>query len=268
MKIVSYNIKCDLPEGALEQHPEHFPEPMRRNTFAARSALIREVLEREKPDIVGFQELQPHMVRWMKENLPEYAFVGHGREKALDGEHMLLGYRRDKLDLWGLETFWLSPDPYVPGSRYEDQSICPRVCTTALLHGGEFPFPFRVYLTHLDHESVSARMKGLSQILRKMEDDTDRLLTPCFLMGDFNAQPGDVELSPIKDFPSLGLRDLTENVGPTFHNFGQMDPIKIDYIFATAPFELKGAGRWHEDREGIYLSDHDPVYAEVTVSQR
>lgn len=265
MKVVTFNIKCDIPPQVLEREADRFPEALRRNTFAVRAPLIREKIGSEQPDVIGFQEVQPHMIQWMKENLPEYTFVGHGRDKDLLGEHMLLGYRREKLDLWGLETVWLSPDPYLPGSRYEEQSVCPRICTTALFHTEEFPFPIRVYLTHLDHESIPARMKGLSQILRQMEDDTDRILTPCILMGDLNAEPDSLELSPIGEYRSLGLRDVSAHVGSTFHNFGLDEPIKIDYIFVTDPFQAVSACRWHEERDGVYLSDHDPVCVELTV---
>lgn len=260
MKVVTYNIKCD-PVGLTEADWQRMPASLRRNSFAARQQLIEEKLRAEQPDIIGFQETQPHMIRWLKEHFPDYIFMGNGREKDLSGETMLLGVKKNKFDLWGLSTVWLSPDPYVPGSRYEDQSSCPRTCLTALLRTDEFPFPIRVYLTHLDHESVSARYKGLNQILRQMEDDTDRLLTPCILMGDMNAEPGDMEFEPIRQYTSLALRDVTKDVGPTFHDFGEGVPSKIDYIFVTEPFRAVSACRWHEEKDGIFLSDHDPVCA-------
>ena len=70
-----------------------------------------------------------------------------------------------------MQSYWLSETPYVPASRYAEQSICPRICNEALLEdletGKVFP--------HCKHPSGShigaqARILGLRQILEKIKD--------------------------------------------------------------------------------------------------
>ena len=51
--------------------------------------LILEKIRQEKPDIIGFQEVLPHVAAWLKENLTEYYIAGCGREKDLTGEKLV-----------------------------------------------------------------------------------------------------------------------------------------------------------------------------------
>lgn len=240
MKIVTFNIRCDYNQDG-------------ENSFAARKELILRCIRRERPDIIGFQETLPHVVRWLRENLGDYTVAGCGREAELDGEHMLLACRRDSLQLLGLSTFWLSPTPEQPGSRYADQSICPRCCCEALLREEETNRVFRIFVTHLDHETAYAREEGLRLILKQMGE-----ATPTILLGDFNACPDAPELAPLR--AHTALRDVTADSGPTFHNYGQAAE-KIDYILATPEFLPESTKVWADCENGVFLSDHYPVEA-------
>ena len=77
-----------------------------------------EVLEREQPDLVGFQEVTDDMRTWLTEHLHGYTLQGCGRERNCHGESMLLGYRTGVCELLALENRWLSPTPDVPGSTF------------------------------------------------------------------------------------------------------------------------------------------------------
>lgn len=114
MKYVTFNIRCDYGEDG-------------DNNFVYRKPLILEKISQEKPDIIGFQEVRPHVAVWLKENLPEYYVVGCGRGEDLAGEAMVIAYRKNRYQIVSLETFWLSPTPYVPGPVMR----C-RVCARAL----------------------------------------------------------------------------------------------------------------------------------------
>ncbi|MGI5894687.1 MAG: endonuclease/exonuclease/phosphatase family protein [Candidatus Merdivicinus sp.] len=252
MKLVTFNIRCDFGQDA-------------ENNFEYRKPLILKRIAAEKPDLIGFQEVLPHVQKWLRENLTGYTVVGCGRSADFQDEAMTIAVRNDTTELLGLETFWLSPDPYLPGSRYPGQSECPRICTSVIVNNQEMPGPIRVYNTHLDHIGAQARMQGLSQILRQMEDDSDRVTIPAVLMGDFNAVPDSVELSPIEQFESLSLSDLTAGIPITYHNYhrGEEAAAKIDYIFATPPFHANPAVCWEDHEDGVYLSDHYPVCVEI-----
>lgn len=255
MKIVTFNIRGDFGiDGA--------------NNFDCRKPLILRRLAAEQPDIIGFQEVMPHVQRWLRQSLPGYTVVGCGRTADYADEAMTLAIRNDAAELLGLDVFWLSPEPYCPGSRYAHQSECPRTCTAAIVNAAELGRPVRVYNTHLDHLDAEARLLGLRQILRRMEADAARLPMPAVLMGDFNATPGSPELAPLAgEDPPLGLRDLTAQLPLTFHNFyrGQEPCCKIDYLFATPQWKSAGVCRWMDEENGVYLSDHYPICARLTL---
>ena len=137
MKFVTFNIRCDFGQDGA-------------NNFIYRRPLILEKIRQEKPDIIGFQEVLPHVAAWLKENLTEYYIAGCGREKDLTGEAMIIAYRKERFQSVSLETFWLSPTPYVPGSRYPVQSMCPRTATDVVFEDMETGKVFRVINTHLD----------------------------------------------------------------------------------------------------------------------
>lgn len=248
MKIVTFNIRGDFGvDGA--------------NDFCHRKPLILKKLRQVQPDIVGFQEVLPHVAAWMRAELPEYDVVGCGRETALTGEQATIIFRRDKFTLIEMRTFWLSPTPLVPGSRYAEQSWCPRTATELLLMCNADGKVFRVINTHLDHEGSEARRLGLSQILQHIYSAPLFPDAPVILMGDFNAPPDSVELQAFAAYP--GYINATANVGTTFHDFMRLpDGPQIDYIFLQGFRSFGSQEKWMETETGVYLSDHYPVCIE------
>lgn len=112
MKFVTFNIRLDNHQDGIYN-------------FDCRKEPILRKLRDEKPDILCFQEVLPHALTWLRENLPEYYVVGCGRGPEFDDEASAIACRKDSVELMGFETFWLSPTPHLPGSRYAAQSPCP-----------------------------------------------------------------------------------------------------------------------------------------------
>ncbi len=110
------------------------------------------------------------MAVWLKENLPEYYVVGCGRGEDLAGEAMVIAYRKKPLSDREPRNLLAVADPYVPGSRYAVQSVCPRTATDAVFQDLESGKVFRVINTHLDHEGSEARKLGLEQILAHLDE--------------------------------------------------------------------------------------------------
>ena len=249
MKVVTFNIRGDFGVDG-------------QNDFCHRKPLILRKLSQEKPDIIGFQEVLPHVAAWMRQALPEYDVVGCGREKDLTGEQMTVIFRRDKFQLISMQTFWLSPTPNVPGSRYAEQSRCPRTTTELVLREAETGKVFRVVNTHLDHEGTLARQLGLAQLLRHLEALDFLPDAPVILMGDFNAAPDSQELQIISQHPDY--TNAAMDMGVTFHGFMTAEAAgQIDYIFIKGGIRAVRAEKWTDEQNGVYLSDHYPVCARV-----
>lgn len=238
---VSFNIRMDTESDG------DFAFKYRKN------GIVERIME-ETPDVIGFQEVLPHVYKEMEEALPQYAFVGCGRETDLKGESAVIAYLKSRFTLCALETFWLSNTPKIPGSRFPLQSTCPRTAAMAVLHP-ENGTPIRIINTHLDHEFKEAREEGLKLIMKRICEEP----LPAILTGDFNAAPNDPELTLLFQKAS-GLQDATAGITDTFHNYRREEPSKIDYIF-TKDFQLKKSGIW--ESEAPFLSDHNPVWAKL-----
>lgn len=252
MKLVTFNIRCDYGQDG-------------ENCFRFRKPFIKKKILHEKPDVICFQEVLPHVATWLKEELEEYYMVGCGRSAELDSEQVSVAFRKTKLNLISMDTFWLSATPFVPGSRYQEQSECPRVCTEVVLEDIREKKAFRLMNVHLDHLGAEARMLGLRQMLKKAKGE--RLLpdVPIIMAGDFNAVPESWEIQEIEK--ASEYINLTKGIGVTFHGFLPQEAEEtIDYIYlrnsdkkATEKLVCKSVEKW-EDREGaVWLSDHYPV---------
>lgn len=248
MKVVTFNIRGDFGVDG-------------KNDFCYRKPLILKKLTEEQPDIIGFQEVLPHVAAWIQNELKGYCVVGCGREKNLAGEQMTVAFRRDAFNLIEMRTFWLSPTPFVPGSRYENQSWCPRTATELVLMEHASGKAFRVVNTHLDHEGSDARRRGLQQILQHLECTEFFPEAPVVLMGDFNASPGSEELKVFNDY--AGYKNAAADIGVTFHGFMlAANAEQIDYIFLKGRVEPIRVWKWTDEQTGVYLSDHYPVCVE------
>lgn len=256
IRVCTYNLRIDAPSDG-------------KNSFQNRRDFIRGHFPAYHADLVGFQETAPHMRQWLTENLPGYQVCGLGREADLQGESNPIAYQTDRFDLAGLDMFWLSDTPWVPGSRFStDQSDCPRICTVAALRCRKSGEVIRVYNTHLDHLGPTAQAQGLTLVLNRMAEDYARRPLGVVLMGDFNAFPDSLVYKSAQGFAGCGapLADVTADLGGTFHDFGRLSqPQKIDYIFTNLPCDPARSFLARDQEDGVYLSDHYPVGAVLRV---
>lgn len=252
LKFMSFNLRVDNTGDGI-------------NSFTNRFHRVVEILEQEKPDLVGFQEVTDGMRARLRDHLPGYTVQGCGREKNYHGESMLIAYRTGEVELIALENIWLSPTPQVAGSTYGgDQSSCPRMFTSALVKHNDLDAPFYFINTHLDHVGKEARYLGAMQLVQYVSSHREHFV----LTGDFNATPDAREIGLIT--AALADRkavDCTADLGGTFHGFGRIPPeemAKIDYIFTDGKCE---SSYIVEDVpvDGQFYSDHNAVCAHITL---
>lgn len=92
MKIVSFNIRCDFGQDGGQN-------------FSFRKGGILKKISQEKPDIIGFQEVLPHISEWLRDNLSDYIVVGCGRSEDLKDESMTLALKKKLYNFWGSKFF-------------------------------------------------------------------------------------------------------------------------------------------------------------------
>lgn len=263
MKICTFNIRVDTPVDGNNSFS------LREGNTHCRKPLVKSALRREMPDIIGFQEVLPHVRTWFEEKFTEYNLIGCGRECDRDGESTPIAYKRDRFYLMASDTFWLSPTPYLPGSRFPtDQSGCPRTCCCAVLMDKTNGGIIRVYNTHLDHVGERAREQGMRVVLERIKaDDGVYAEVPSVLMGDFNATPDSPFLQEVEGFVSAGapITDVSAHSGFTFHAYHPDESsAKIDYIFTNARCTPEQTYLLSDEEDGVYVSDHYPVICNIS----
>ena len=255
LRVCTFNLRTDAAVDGV-------------NAFSGRTPLIAREFPKYEADVVGFQEVKPHMRDWLETNLAGYTVAGTGRGADLRDEHCVIAYRSDRFLLASLDTFWLSDTPRVPGSRFHtDQSGCPRICTAAVLLTREARRPLRVYNTHLDHVGRLAQAQGMTLILSRIAaDEAVWPGAPVVLTGDMNALPDSPVIASAAAFTAGGrpLIDITAGVGPTYHGYHpEKTHAKIDYIFTSAVSDPARSRTLRDEENGVYFSDHYPVLGEI-----
>lgn len=251
------------------------------NDWSERKVPISNYVLKNQIEVIGFQEVLNNQLLDLQTLLPQYKFVGVGRDDGQNkGEYSPIFYDSTKFEALRSGTFWLSPTPEIPSKGWD--AALNRICTYALLKKRSNPQELIwVFNTHFDHIGVEARLRSaeliLAQIAIFLKDPNtatslNDLNTPVILLGDFNMEETDAGIELIKaqfkDFSCLRIPDPKKGkkyheicFAPTFNGFTKTstDDKRIDYIFGTdsiIPFECKVDTATF----GLsYPSDHFPV---------
>lgn len=228
-----------------------------------RMPLLTKMLKIANPDSFGVQEAHKEWMDGISAALPEYAYVGVGRDDgAEEGEYSAVFYKKDKFTVEESNTFWLSETPDKPGLGWDAR--CVRVCTWVKLKDKENGKVYVHMNTHLDHIGIVARVEGVKLI---KETAASFGGVPVVCTGDFNVPEGTdcyVEMVKGNMGDSRYMAPDSDN-GYTFHAFKPEETQSIiDYVFAdketVRPQAFKVLNFKIDDQ---FYSDHYAVYADV-----
>lgn len=170
------------------------------NNWQARREALAQLVESERPEVVGFQEVLPDQFAWLRERFPAYEFVGVGRNANGGGEASPVAFLKERFSVVTNGTFWLSTTPDTPGSKSWGAAF-PRVCTYAVLKDKGTGQVFSFADTHTDHKSEEAREKGMLLIIERMKEFGKG--APIVFVGDHNC----LEFEK----PSVAVRELLDD---------------------------------------------------------
>ncbi len=260
LKLMTYNLK--------------YASPTFEPSWEIRREMQVEMIRKYDPDIIGTQEGLKEQIDYLMDQLPEYDVVGEGRKGGDDDEHMAIFFKREKFRLREMQSFQLSGTPEIIGSGPE---INPRMVTWVRLalinrpnEGEESPYPqdyrghwentreFYVFNTHYFNGSNQALARlNASRLISERINRLNRFgewsdERPVFLMGDFNCRPGSAPYNIlVGDENSYSLKNSFEDVS------------KIDWILYRGPVEVLKYKEIDCNLNGIYPSDHNPIYIEA-----
>jgi len=256
MAVMTMNIRYDNPGDG-------------ENAWGNRKEEVVSMMQFYHPAIIGLQEALWHQLNYLNTGLPDYAYVGVGRDDGHQkGEFSAILFDTTKLHLLETQTFWLSPTPDTVSVGWD--AAMERICTYGVFLRRDLQDTLFVFNCHYDHIGEIARRMSSLLILDKIREFglSDKQVV---VMGDLNSEP---EEEPTRVFREE-LKDAHEiseqpPYGPegTFNAF-EVDSVvirRIDYIFVK---NLKVNSYRHVDdrrRNNLYLSDHLPVMVEVSVS--
>ena len=223
---------------------------------------VRRLLERERPTLLGAQEVLPHQAGLPREALGDaYRLLGHGRGARGAGEGCPLLYDAERLDLVEWEQGALSSRPDVAGSRSWG-SLYPRVFVRAVFRDRATGGRFTAVNTHLDVLSPLARRRAAEAIIARIGDGA------AIVTADFNAGP---RAAPRRVLESAGLDDswsiAEAHLSPEWstHILGRRPrrgSARIDAIHVRG-FDVARVGIEARPVQGGWPSDHLPVQAVV-----
>lgn len=247
--VISYNIRLNTPDDG-------------DNIWDKRKASSVTMVKMEKPDFLCVQEAYFVQLQYLLKNLPNYAYVGVGRDDGRHGgEHMAILYDKKRYDLVEHGDFWLSATPDVCSKGWD--AACYRIVTWGYFldkKTGKFVYCFN---THLDHVGEVARCESVKLIAQRINEIAKDKTAPIFLTGDFNSDINNKIFNPLKKVMKQARKDarVTDNMG-TYNGWGSApNNIVIDHIFYknAKPVMFKTL---NENKYGRPLiSDHYPIKA-------
>jgi endonuclease/exonuclease/phosphatase family metal-dependent hydrolase len=259
LNIMTFNIRLNVASDSL-------------NAWPHRKDMVASQIQFHEANIVGVQEALYDQMMDLQARLTAYKYVGVGRDDGKQkGEFSAIFYDTARLQLMQSQTFWLSEQPTVPGSKGWDAAIT-RIVTWAKFKDRKTKKQFFAFNTHFDHMGKIARRESAKLLLKKVKEIAGYY--PVVVTGDFNSKPSDEPIQVITDTSNADhLIDsksisATGHYGPdgTFNGFKskEVDDQPIDYIF------LKNGGRvlkhatFSQSWEGHFSSDHFPVFARIS----
>jgi len=278
LRVMSFNVLLDWrKEGPY--------------TWANRRNSVASMIRFHHVDVAGLQEPLRNQVDDLSNLLPEYAWLGIGREDGKTrGEYAAIFYRKGRLEVLESGSFWLSETPDVPGSLGWD-AACVRITTWARFKDKCTGNEFFLFNTHFDHVGITAQAESACLLLKQIKDIAGDF--PVIVTGDFNCVENSEAYRIMTGAASGSQKDETDHMVDafyaslhgnhgavvSFHGFDEeiqkakeengcdFERIKIDYIFVKNGIKVLQHGILDEKFNGRYPSDHSPVVSDIVIDR-
>ena len=291
LNVGSFNIRNGGPLRPGQERPKK-GDYSKFNGWDDRKQYLCDMINLEAFDVFGSQEVRKKQLDEMMALLPDYDYVGVGRDDGAEkGEYCPVIYRKKEFKLLNSGTFWLSETPNEVTKGWD--AACYRVCTWAYLQRKSDKARFYFLSTHLDHKGKEARINGGKLVIDWIKEHCKG--ENVIVVGDFNVtQSSDT----YKVFVDSGILEDTYETAKykfaptgTFNGFNprRYTPYRIDHIFVSkgtkvsrygvltyhyfrdmtakeeamdtlAPKEIKG-----ENRDTKCISDHYAIQSFITL---
>lgn len=248
---VCYLHAQDLTVGSYNIRYDNQSDREKGNGWEQRCPLITQQILFNDFDIFGAQEVLHNQLQDLLKNLPQYAYIGVGRDDgATKGEYTPIFYKKDRFKLLRSGHFWLSEDTETANKGWD--AALPRICTWGEFRDLKKKKKVWFFNLHFDHVGVEARKQSarlvLDMIKKKCGNDA------VILTGDFNVDQTNESYQLLAN--STILSDTYEKaeiryaLNGTFNSFkgDRATNSRIDHIFVS--------GKLKTDRYGILTDSY------------
>jgi len=246
LTIVSYNIRY------YNDNCDHG-----KRHWYVRAPYVLRMIEKLQPDVLCLQEVHPPQYAYLKKHLAGYdSVIGYREERGVHSEACPIFYNAARFTLLDSGTFWLSDTPDVQ-SKFED-SWHYRIASFAKLRDADGTV-FTVFNTHPDYRIEDVRIRQLRVLADRIEKTEGKVI----VTGDMNAVKGEKALEPFEAMLKDSKDFRGDVFGATFNGFGEKPEEWIDFIYLPKDCTLVDTGIDKTLYDGVYPSDHYPIYAKV-----
>lgn len=220
-------------------------DSVKGNGWGKRYPVIANLIRFHEFDIFGTQEGFRHQLEDLKKALPEYDYIGVGRDDGKDkGEHSAIFYRTDLFDVLDKGDFWLSETPDKPSKGWD--AVLPRICSWGHFKHKKNGKEFLFFNLHMDHVGKQARVESAFLVQEKMKEFGSEL--PAILTGDFNVDQTHSSYNAFVEkgilLDSYEVADFRYAENGTFNSFDpdNFTESRIDHIFISPTLHVKKFG--------------------------
>ena len=245
---LSFNLRFGLADDGV-------------NNWDHRKKALPALFEKYHPDFIGLQEANDFQIDYLAKILDGYDFIGKRSPAPSSWQNNVIFFK-SKWDPTVSRHLFLSQTPTVP-SKFQD-SRWPRQCTI-----GMFTNSHRKMICINTHFDFAENVQTNSAVLIMEQLSKLPSNVPAVLLGDFNSTPkqncygiftGEKKKSSLQ---GLWFKNAATKPYPgTYHGFnGHTNGEHIDWILYRGHIAPVDYTMVVSTFEGIYPSDHFPVYA-------
>ena len=243
IKVMSFNIRGNNDNDGAFNH------------WALRAGACRMMIQVQKPDLVGFQEITDTQWGYVDGVLPKDGYVGVG---VIDRKNAFY-YNPDRLEVESSGVFWLTKTPDVPSEASDGYERYVYWASIRILATGQRFFYMNTHFAL----STDGRTLGINVIRQRLPLlNTEKL--PVIFNGDFNTHSTDKVFDYIRETMSStrDIAPITDEV-KTYNAWGNENKAyECDHIWISNTLSCPEYRTVTVPYEGhTYISDHFPVYS-------
>lgn len=247
--LIAFSILCfsqTLTVGSYNVRNANDGDARKGNGWDRRLPVQVELIKFNEFDVLGTQEVLHNQLEDLLAGLPEYDYVGVGRDDGkTKGEYAPIFYKKDRIKLLKEGNFWLSEKTDYPNKGWD--AVLPRICSWGYFQDKVTKKKFWFFNLHMDHVGVVARSESAKLVLAKIRSMCKKNES-VMLTGDFNVDQTNESYVLLHDSDILNdsfeIANIRYALNGTFNAFdvNLKTNSRIDHIFVSPRVKVEKYG--------------------------